>query len=114
MPEFIYRDIDHVGFGYADDLLRIFKARGFDADLDRDGGIADLAYLGIKADQIADKDRFVKNHFADRGGDKAAMVGLPDGFDRARLIDIAEDHAAEDRALRIGHVRHHRNADRRI
>lgn len=108
------RHVGQFGFGHVHYLARIFKARGFDADLDRDRSISGLYYGGVKADQVADIHRLVKHHFAHRDGDKAAVIRPAHGFDRAGLVDITEKHAAEDRALGVGHVRQHRYADRGI
>src|SRR6267142_2211375 len=56
----------------------------------------------------------MENHFAHGHGHKAIHAGMPVRFDSARHVDVAQDDAAENRALRISIARQHRDADCRI
>ncbi len=53
----------------------------------------------------------MKDHFAHRDGDEAIHAGVPVRFDGAGHVDIAQDDAAENRALRISVARQHGDAD---
>jgi acyl-CoA thioesterase YciA len=104
-------DEDHFGFGDLDLGATGMAALGLDEDVHRDRGVADAERAGEEADQVADEDRGVKYDFAHRDGDDAARTGAM-RFDRARLVDVGEDHAAEDGAQGVGVLRHHDDADR--
>jgi len=61
-----------------------------------DGGGTDTNCFRVKAHQIAYKDRFVKDDFLHRNGDKAFHLCVSMRVDRTGRIDVAQNHAAEN------------------
>src|SRR5581483_6083064 len=90
-------DVDDLSFG--DGLALAAAANDLDHDLRRNRGIADAESLGPEADEVTDEDRLVKHDLVHRDGDHE-LQALPARFDRASLVDVGKDHAAEDRAVR--------------
>ena len=68
----------------------------------------------VKADQIADKDRFVKDDLFHRDGHKPVVLRMPDRLDAAGDVDIAQNNAAKNGAVGVSVTRHHRQSYRRI
>lgn len=110
----IDRDVCDFGFGDPDACAVTVEAFGFDDDLDRDRRSADADGFGVKADEIADKDRFVKDDFLHSHRHETVVIGGAHRADTARNVDITQNHAAEDRAVCVRITRHHRQANRRI
>src|SRR4029077_16621735 len=61
--------------------------------------------------QIADEDGLVERDLVHGYGDHH-FEALTAGLDGPGLVDVGEDDAAEDGALRVGIARHHQHTDR--
>ena len=103
--------VDDLGLGDLDPAGAAGAALGLDGHLDGDRGAAAAQRLGVEADQVADEDRRVKDHLAHGDGDQAPGR-VPMRLDRARLVDVRQDDAAEDGAQGVGVLGHHDHADR--
>src|SRR6266851_4992556 len=88
----------------------VVAADRFDDHLRGDGCVADAESLGPEAHQVADEHRLVKYDLVHRYGDHE-LAALPACFDRTGLVDVREDDAAEDGAVRVRVARHHENAN---
>ena len=91
----------------------------FDRDVHGDRSLADVAQFRPKTDAIADEHGLVEFNALHGNGDeilcrKLVAGNFVAGSDRSCLIDIAEDHAAEDRAVGIRIPRHHHDFQREI
>ncbi len=114
-PVFVNGDVNDFGFGDADAVAGgSAVAFGFDDDADGDGSCADANGLGVEANEVADEDRFVKDDFAHGDRHEARYSRVAMSFDCARHINVAQDNAAEDRALRISIARKQSDADCRV
>src|SRR5438105_1941204 len=113
-PVGVHRHVDDLGFGDLNALARAAVALGLDDDADGDGGGADARGLGVEADEVADVDRLVERDLAHGDGDEALDACAPVGLDRAGDVNVAEDDAAEDGALRVGVARQQRDAYGRV
>src|SRR5262249_39664882 len=85
-------------------------AKGLDRYLRGDGRRPDAQRFGPEAHQIADLHRLMEHHLVHGDGEHHAAA-LPARFDGAGLVDVGEDDAAEDGAVRVGVARHHEHAD---
>jgi hypothetical protein len=104
-------DIDDFGFGDFDPFACAAVAFGFDDDVDGDRSCADAHSPSVEADEVADEDGLVEDDFAHGDGDEAFQACAAVGFDRAGDVYVAENDAAEDRALRVGVAGQERDAD---
>ena len=104
-------DVDDFGLGDFDALGGAAVAFGLDDDADGDGGGADTGGLGVEADEVADEDGRVEDDLSHGDRHEAFYLRAAVGLDRARDVNVAEDNAAEDRALRVRVARQQRDAD---
>src|SRR6056297_2358224 len=78
-----------------------------------DGAAADLERLRPQTDYVPVVHRLVELDLVHGDGDELARR-LPAGLHEGGLVDQRHDHAAEDGTHRIGVLRHHHHADRRL
>src|SRR6185295_5416970 len=83
---------------------------GFNFDVHRYGGRTDADSLRIESHEVAQMNRRHENDFVHRLGDELLWV-LPPAFNPAGHVDVAQDHAAENRALGVCVSREHRQPD---
>src|SRR5690606_4326232 len=107
-------DVNDLGLRNGHDLSRIAEAFGFDDHVHVDGSIPDLRRFGVKAHEIAHKNRFVKNYLLHRHGHESVVLRFSDGLDRAGNVDVTEYDAAENSAVSVRVARHHRQPNSRV
>src|SRR5215204_5516727 len=107
----VHGDVDDLGLGDLEALARAAVALGLDDDADGDGGGADAQRLRVEADEVADEDGLVEDDLAHGDGDEALDAGAAVRLDRPGDVDVTEDDAAEDGALRVRVARQQRDAD---
>lgn len=95
-------DRDHRDFSMRDrNGFAGAEAFGFNFDTDRDalGALTDCCCEEVH--DVTHVDGGFELNAVERGGDPA-VCPVAAGFDEARLVDVAEDDAAEDRAVVVG------------
>jgi 8-oxo-dGTP diphosphatase len=109
----VNRDIDDFGFGDAHALAWIFHAVGFHYDFDCDRSAANSRNLCIKTNKVADKHRRDKNDFV-HGFRDDFLQRMFAHFNRSGDVNVAQNYASEDRAMRVRVFRHQHDADGRL
>ena len=100
----IDRDKGYRGTRDCDMILR-FIPLGLDLDKHGHAFGTQSAGAGIEADDIAKVDRSLEINPIERCGDPS-VDSVAAGLDESGLVDKAEDHAAEDRAVLVGIAGH--------
>src|SRR5204863_468954 len=98
----VFIDRDKRNFSLSDlyyDTGRV-ETRGLDIDVDSDRSRPNMKRLRIKTDKVADKHRFVKDHFLYSDRHKTIMPRMPHRLDAAGNVDVAHDHPAKNRPMR--------------
>jgi hypothetical protein len=111
---FVDRDVGQLGFGHFHGFADVSKTRGLYTNFDCYRRITDLNDFAIKTYQVADVNWLMENDLAHCHGDEAAVICTSHGLDRAGLVNVTKKYTAEYCALRVGHMRHHRNAYRGV
>jgi len=75
--------------------------------VDRDGRIANFDCPRVKTDEVANVNRFVKDDLFHRYGHESLVLGVPNGFDTASDVDVAQNNTAEDCTVSVRIARHH-------
>jgi len=101
MTAVINRDINHFRRGDIHHLGRVRRAHRFHLHLHRHGSSSDLRGARVETDHVAHEHGLMEDDLAHRHRDEFA-VGKFMSLDRARLVNVAENDAAEDGALRVG------------
>src|SRR5712692_8384478 len=106
-PVLVQIDERDLGLRYAPfGVLRLRP--NLDGDGDRSSSDSDEAR--VERDEVSDVDRCVEHDLAHRHGhDKPPTVTL--GLYGGGLVDVREDHSAEDRPVSVRILRHHDDAD---
>lgn len=95
--------------GDADGLAGVVADR-VDLDGDADAPGADAGCAGVELDDVAQVDRGDEiDPF--HGGRDPGAVGVPEGLDHRGLVEVAQNHAAEDGAVGIRVPRHGHDAE---
>src|SRR6185369_9569865 len=90
------RDLGRCNF----DLLTVHSEPfGFDIDMHGYRSLADLDRATVKTDEVADVNRLVKDNLFHRNGHEPLVLRMPNGLDSACYVDIAQNNAAEYRAV---------------
>ncbi len=106
-------NVNDFGLGDASNICGVAHPLGFDNDSYGNRGPADAHQFRVKTHNIADKHRGDKNHFVHGFGDDFLGRMFAD-FNGGGNIYITENHAAENRAVRIRVFRHEDDANRRV
>src|SRR5262249_34866472 len=109
-------DVDDLGLG---DVQHLAATVRLDADVHGDRGAAEADRPRQEADHVADQHRLLELDAVDGDGDQERLRAAgPDDLtprpDGTRLVDVAQDHAAEDGAVRVRIPRHHHDLDGRV
>ena len=102
--------VGDLGLGHLHAVAETFARLRHDLHRDRDRRAADPDEPRVERHEVADVDRLVEDDLAHRHRDEE-LGAVPLGLDGAGLVDVGEDDAAEDRAVRVGVLRHHDDAD---
>jgi hypothetical protein len=106
---FVDRDEDDLGAGHGDAVAG-GEAFGFDFDGDGDGFGAFADGGGVEIDDVAQVDGGFEVDAVERGGDPA-VGSVFASLDKAGLVDVGEDDAAEDGAVVVGVARESGDAE---
>ncbi len=107
LPIFVDRNERHLGLGHPYNLPWSAEPLGLDIHVNCDRCIADSQRIGIKAHQIADEHRLVKDDLLHRDRYKPIVPRVPDRLNTASDVDVTQNSAAKNRAVGVRIPRHH-------
>jgi hypothetical protein len=107
----IYRNVDKISRSDSHYLAFASKAFSFYFNVYRYRCIPNFYGASVKADEVADENRFVKNDLIHRHGHKPFMLCMPHGLYAAGDVNIAQNDPAKNGAVSISVPWHHRQSD---